>query len=362
MCRYDPTVDNLRVYSLSVHAEYACRHSGACCTAGWSIPVEVHLRGRIPAEWLHPVNGACPEYDRTVLRCRIHRSYGESALPESCVHFPRRALVDERGTFITLSHFCPTAASMLLDDSRPLHIVADPQAFPRDRHYDGLDARGDWPPLVRPDVLFDPPSFELWERFVVDTLATSSTGPETTLLTIAEAAERIRQWRLDAGPLLDWVAGAVQAQERTAVDLPPASVRTGSGDAYRLAQSCVPEGLTAEAMPDDLDARDAELVAPYWEAHAPLVLRYVAAKAFASWSAYQGRGVRTQVAEWWLSLGVLRVECVRAAGSLARALDRQVLHAAVRQADWLLMHLVDRSLLMHALGTVEHHATAGASA
>jgi hypothetical protein len=28
------------VYCLSIHADYACRRSVACCTSGWPIPVE----------------------------------------------------------------------------------------------------------------------------------------------------------------------------------------------------------------------------------------------------------------------------------------------------------------------------------
>jgi hypothetical protein len=31
----------MAVYSLSIHADYRCRHSGACCTADWDVPVEL---------------------------------------------------------------------------------------------------------------------------------------------------------------------------------------------------------------------------------------------------------------------------------------------------------------------------------
>ena len=34
---------------------------------------------------------------RTVRLCRVHRDHGEAMLPESCYHFPRRALMDARG-------------------------------------------------------------------------------------------------------------------------------------------------------------------------------------------------------------------------------------------------------------------------
>ena len=31
------------VFALSIHADYRCRHSGACCTADWDVPVELPL-------------------------------------------------------------------------------------------------------------------------------------------------------------------------------------------------------------------------------------------------------------------------------------------------------------------------------
>ena len=29
------------VFALGFHADYLCRHSGACCTADWDVPVEL---------------------------------------------------------------------------------------------------------------------------------------------------------------------------------------------------------------------------------------------------------------------------------------------------------------------------------
>ena len=49
----------------------------------------------------------------TAKRCIVHRDLGEPHLPTTCRHFPRVAVQDRRGTFVSLSHFCPTAASML---------------------------------------------------------------------------------------------------------------------------------------------------------------------------------------------------------------------------------------------------------
>jgi hypothetical protein len=351
--RYDPGVPGTRIHALSVHAHYECRHSGACCTAGWSIPVEPRLRERLGTDLLVPVGGACPEYDRAAHRCRIQRDHGESMLPESCFQFPRRALVDARGTFVTLSHFCPTAASQLLDASGPLEVVTDPPAFPAGRRYDGLDASGEWPPLVRPDVLFDNHSYDLWERYLVTVLGSSSAPVADTLGRLANAAERLRGWTPACGTLEAWTTAVVSAEH--ASDL-PRPYRRSWIDAWAIATRSVPPGLRAPAWPDAMEPADAAFVAPAWDALAPLALRYVATKAFASWSAYQGRGVRTHIAELLVTAAVLRVECARACGRAQRRLDRDTLLEAVRASDLLLMHLVDRQVMMDALGGIERHA------
>ena len=86
-------------------------------------------------------------------------------------------------------------------------------------------------------------------------------------------------------------------------------------------------------------------------------MRYVASKAFASWTAYQGRGLRTQIAELFLAASVFRVECARACRNAGVPLDRDRTIDALRASDWLLMHLVDRTALMAALAEVEVNAT-----
>ena len=83
--------------------------------------------------------GVCDYFDEPTHLCGVHRDHGEAMLPASCRHFPRRALIDDRGVFVTLSHYCPTAAGGLFDDT-PLTIVANPPAFPHGRDYDGWAA------------------------------------------------------------------------------------------------------------------------------------------------------------------------------------------------------------------------------
>ncbi len=126
----------MAAFCLSIHARYQCRHAGACCQ-NWTLPAEPHVvefvkqRGLRPRGVTGPLfvssrkpdprdgamdiardnNGVCVFFEHDAGRlCVIHREAGIDALPSACRHFPRKFLRDGRGTFISLSHFCPTAA------------------------------------------------------------------------------------------------------------------------------------------------------------------------------------------------------------------------------------------------------------
>ena len=347
----------VEVFALNALAGYACRHSGACCTAGWTIPVEPRLLPIIGVDWLEPDDtGACPRYDGTARRCDIHRSHGDSSLPASCFHFPRRALLDSRGTSVMLSLFCPTAGRLLLDGIEPLRVVSQPEAFPSDREYEGLDARDEWPPLLRHDVLFDAESFSCWERYLVETLAASSLTVDQALRAVASRAESLRDWSVDSGSLAAWARERLAASPSDPVVDPVLETRyapfTGAA-AFMRAVDAVPPGLRRPLLPDDYAEADATWVAPQWSAVRPRILRVLGAKAFASWTAYQSRGIRTQIAELFLTASVLRLECVRACHAAQRRLDAALLLDAVRQTDLLLVHLVDRDVLLPWLGKAE---------
>jgi hypothetical protein len=336
-----------RIYALSVHADYACRDSGACCTAGWAIPVEPSRQKYLGAEVLVPADdGACRYYDRERRLCRVQRDHGREQMPASCQQFPRRALVDGRGVFVTLSHFCPSAADLLFRTDRPLSIEEAPPAFPVDREYEGLDARDEWPPLVRPGLLFDGPSYDAWEHFLVEALGHRETTPRAALARIASAAEYVRGWTPACGPLLDRIrlAGTAAAADDAALRLYRAFDRP---EAYLQVARMVPFGLTAPTLPVDPDVCGPDLPAVWNGA----VSAYLASKAFASWCAYQAHGVRTLVAELVLTLLILRLEARRAGGG--GPLGKQQLLAAIRASDWLLVHLSDRDALMAWLGAVE---------
>ena len=92
------------VLALNLHAGFECRHSGACCTAGWPVPVEaavadaIRARGILPgaalstagqlpegaAAVLEPLpGGACPAFDRSGgSLCSIQRELGHEHLPD----------------------------------------------------------------------------------------------------------------------------------------------------------------------------------------------------------------------------------------------------------------------------------------
>ncbi len=174
------------IFSLSIHADYRCHNSGQCCSVDWDVPVEVpiyrslvaaidagRLRPDSAAASLPPFTvgadlpddagamfgrtaaGRCVFFDSHSRLCIVHRDLGEPALPATCRYFPRIAVGDARGTSITLSHFCPTAASMLFRDDVPVEIVSEPPAFPP-RDYEGLIVGDDdFPPLLHPRMLMD---------------------------------------------------------------------------------------------------------------------------------------------------------------------------------------------------------------
>jgi hypothetical protein len=83
------------------------------------------------------------------------------------------------------------------------------------------------------------------------------------------------------------------------------------------------------------------------------VRRWLAAKAFASWLALQGEGLRTTVLGVRLALAVLRAEAARPAPQGDGQGESRDLSEAIRRADLLLVHLVDPRALARRLSRVE---------
>ena len=152
----------MKFFWLNFHLPYACRHSGACCTAGWPIPVEPERAVLIkPGQWLdagdtlpRDESGACVFHQD---RCTVYEHR-----PLSCVHFPYVCMIDPRGVHVTLSHFCPTAAALLFEHDGPIEVVEGPSPVPLLDIPEGLDARESLPPV---DTRSEKPRLLSWEEF-----------------------------------------------------------------------------------------------------------------------------------------------------------------------------------------------------
>ena len=255
----------MRAYCLSVHAPYRCAHAGACCTAGWPIPVEP---GQLRAVWglartaaprdddrFVPVaaDGSCVFFDRDNGRlCAIQRDAGAAQMPVACRNFPRVTLRDARGIFITLSHFCPTAARLLLAE-RTITIVEAPASLSLDGGTEGLDATAVMPPLLRRGMLMDLDGYSAWERSAIEVLNERRYPARVALDVIAAATEYAIEWN----PGRESLSAAI-------------------ANAFARAR---------------LEAR----VQPSQRAHEHAIKAFAAAHLFASWAAYQHGGIRAVV-------------------------------------------------------------------
>jgi hypothetical protein len=304
-------------------------------------------------------DGACACFERgsggRPHLCAIHRRRGPDALPSACRHFPRVIVIDRRGTHVTLSHFCPTAAAMLFREM-PLTIVASPPACPDVERWEGLDATDALPPLLRSGMLMDLESYGAWEAHAIAVLGDEGETPEGAVARLADDAGALISWMPADGLLADRVRAVATEGPRTR--RPAAATKAGFGAvadthalrrAYDLAVRCVPEGLPTRPVPVELAALDPALVAPAWPLFARPLRHYLAAKAFASWVAWQGGGLLAVVRSLSLALAVVRVEAARACQAAGRPLDELLMVEALRQADRLIVHEASREALADQL-------------
>ena len=281
---------------LSFHSAYRCRHSGACCRAGWTIPFDHDERESVHALRLaggsvtadghaaRHADGTCTFFEGDSHLCAIHHAGGHDALPLSCRMFPRVVLHDGRGTLISLSHFCPTAAALLFEPGDPAGIVDAPATLTDIGPLDGLDARDAWPPLLRPGVMMDLESYAAWERLAVELLTREGIAPAVSLDVLASATGRIAAWSPgERRPLLHAVRDAFGTLA------PPTAV---------------------------LDE------------HEPALKRWLAARLFGNWIAYQGDGLHAIVRYLHDCLATFMTELARDGSPLEaiRRSDLQIVH------------------------------------
>lgn len=292
--------------------------------------------------------GRCVFFDRRDHLCIVHRDLGEEALPMTCRHFPRLAVVDRRGTFITLSNFCPTAASMLFRDV-PVRVVEHPPAFPPS-DYEGLIVEDDaFPPLLTPTMLMDLEGYTAWERHMVAAFADVDLVPDRTLATLARDARRLGRWKPGGLTLAEAVAALPDEPVEAG---PPASLERSLA-LHREVVAAMPEDLRPDSDDADLDEAYRTWVREVMMDFRAPINRYLAAKAFASWSAYQGSGIATIVRGLEAALAVVRVESARESRNANHALDAALLLQAFRSADFALNHLAVGEDLCRAWGVAE---------
>jgi hypothetical protein len=212
--------------------------------------------------------------------------------------FPRRVLHDARGTYISLSHFCPTAASLLFEESGETTIVEAPPSLTfggRDAQLDGLDARHVWPPLLRPGMLMDPDSYGLWERRAIEVLTATPGSADAALAALETATARI----------IDWTPGGASLSERIAATMGrPEGPRYA---AHGVSRTEVAQGFSAAER---------------------AIKRWLAARLFGAWIAYQGDGLAA-------TLRYLRGCLTTFTGELAADGDPR---EAIRRSDLFLLH------------------------
>ena len=188
---------------------------------------------------------------------------------------------------ISLSHFCPTAAGLLFDrgDSWSRSDIVDaPPALTDVGPLDGLDAREAWPPLLRPGVMMDLESYAAWERFGIELMTRDNIAPRAGLDALAAATGRIATWSPHGtAPLHDAVRDAFAA--------PPPSTAA-------------------------------------LEAYEPALKRWLAARLFGNWIAYQGDGLQAIVRYLHGCLDTFTTELARDGSPLE----------AIRRSDLLIVH------------------------
>ncbi len=352
-------------YCLNLHSDYLCHHTGACCTAGWAIPIEAPAYARVTAHF-HTTdttvplfvtgealpdgaraivgvrsNGACVFFDDDHGRlCAVHRDLGESALPIACRQFPRVTLHDSRGTLISLSHFCPTAAGLLRSTVCPA-IVRAPSTLALGGAVEGLDARDALPPLLHPGLLMDGDAYGLWEQRVIDVLGGGAVSVDEAVARIAAATRTVTAWQPGHISCADAVDRAFESIRAVDVsdDLDADERRVA------LALSSVPSGLAHAPLFGDLRSTW-PAVSSFFAGFDRTVRAYLAARTFGNWMAYHGRGLDAVVEYVRICLAVLKMEVARHwACSSASSSWQTVIEPAIRNADLLLVHQVDMRML-----------------
>jgi len=264
-------------------------------------------------------------------RCSLHGAGGEAMLPSACRHFPRVYLRDARGDLLTLSHFCPTAASLLVPDLEVTIVEAVPP-LALVEPIEGLDARNALPPLVRPGMLADISGYEAWEMAVIRTFI-EARDPDAAFAKIERATEDLRRWT----PAMGRLDAAVAAAFSSTVQAPAGPTVSA---AFALARELTGPHPLME-VPRDFHDRMERILQRVNDGLHRMIGRYLAASTFGNWIAYRGQGLRSVVIWLRACYDVLRVQLTRALHSPGDTLDPAAALEAIRMTDYIMVHTVD---------------------
>jgi hypothetical protein len=145
----------------------------------------------------------------------------------------------------------------------------------------------------------------------------------------------LRTWR----PGVESLAEAVAALPRDVVAGSVPETVESSLEAFRGVITAVPDEFRPEPDEAGLDFAYREWVRPAWSSFAMPLRHYIAAKSFANWTAYQGRGVASIVRGLEAAVSLVRVEAARECREAGRMLDAALMLEAFRSADFSLNHL-----------------------
>src|SRR6185369_4873672 len=142
-------------------------------------------------------------------------------------------------------------------------------------------------------------------------------SPEAVIATLVRDAAALRAYTPGNRSLVDAVASLPRDVIHAA---PPASLDQSLAS-FAEVVAAIPDDLKPEPDEQGLGEAFESLVAGRWTEWRGPVNRYLAAKAFASWTAYQGRGVLTIVRGLDAALALVRVEAARQCRNADAPLD-----------------------------------------
>jgi hypothetical protein len=184
---------------------------------------------------------------------------------------------------------------------------------------------------------------------MVSRCADETLSPEGVVATLQRDATVLRGYTPGTGSLID----AVAALPADAIAAPAQEALGSSLALFTEVMRAVPDDFKPEPDEDRLVDVYLVAVAPAWTHWDRPLKRYLAAKAFASWTAYQGRGLLTVVRGLEVALAMVRVEATRQCRDQGRSLDATLLKEAIRQADFALNHLAAGDELARRWSRVE---------